>query len=106
MTGKHHEFVPAEGAHFFPDVHGLPRSQELPFFDIHGPAALGAGFQKIRLAAQKSGNLEQIHVFGGNFRFLGRMHIRNDGQFQLPADFRQNAAAFPHAGTAKRGDLS
>ena len=34
------------------------------------------------------------------------MHVRNDGQFQLFADFRQDAAAFPYAGSAEGRDGS
>ena len=50
----------AFGLEFCGDIFHIPRREELAFFDIHDPAGVGGGSEKIGLAAEERRDLENI----------------------------------------------
>ena len=51
------EVLAAESAHFAGDVDGVERGEELAFFDVHGAAGFGGGFEQVGLAAEEGWDL-------------------------------------------------
>ena len=80
------------------------RGEELAFFDVHGAAGLGGGFEQVGLAAEERGDLQQIDVFGGDVRLLGGVDVGGDGDAEFLGDFAEDAAAFLDAGAAEGVD--
>ena len=95
------EAITSERPHFIGDVHAIPRREELAFFHVHDATSFRRGFEKIGLAAEESGDLEEIDVFRSDLRLLGGMDIGGDGDFELLGNFTEDAATFDNPGAAE-----
>src|ERR1039458_3851943 len=51
----------ARGADLLDWVRHIPRGDELALLDIHSPACPSSGYQQVGLAAEESGNLQDIN---------------------------------------------
>ncbi len=95
------EAIATEGAHFVPDVDGVPGGEELAFFDVHGAAGFSGGFEQVGLAAEEGRDLEEIDVFGGDVRLFGSMDVGGDGDSEFAGDFPEDPATFFDARAAE-----
>ena len=77
------EVVAAEGAEFIGDVDGVPRGEELAFFDVDDASGFGGGFEEVGLAAEEGGDLEEVDVFCGEFGLFGGVDVRGDGDVEF-----------------------
>src|SRR5215469_16792644 len=59
----------AEGNQFLGDVSHIPWRKELAFFYIDRTARFRSSTQKIRLPAEKCGNLQHVDLLAGNLGF-------------------------------------
>ena len=94
----------ARARDFRRDILHVPRRQELPFLHIDGAACGARGQQQIRLAAQKSRDLQYIYCLGRGRALFSTMYIGQHGQPRRRAHIRQNGQAFLHANAAGCGN--
>jgi hypothetical protein len=57
-----------------------------PFLDVDGAAGFAGSDQQVGLAAEESGNLEDIDGFGGDLAVRGLVHIGEHGQARVFGD--------------------
>ena len=91
----------ASGATFVDGVLHIPGGDELAFLDIHGAAALAAGDNEVGLAAEESGDLEDVGDFGDAGDVGGFVDVGEDGDADGVSNFFQNAEAFLETRAAK-----
>ena len=66
------------------------RGQELPLLDIDDLAGFPGCLEKVRLPAEKSGNLKNIHNFGSLRGFFGRVDIGQNRYVESALDLGQD----------------
>jgi len=72
------------------DVRHVPRSEELAFLDIDDLAGFRRSYQQIGLPAQEGRNLQHINGRRDPRTLLRLMHIGENRNFELVADFGKN----------------
>ena len=88
-----HEVFTTDGLELVGDVFDIPRSHELAFFDVHGAARFTRSEDKIGLAGEESGDLEEVDVLGGDFCLLRRVDVSSDRDTELFTDALKELAA-------------
>ena len=101
--GKEDSLV-ARGVDFLNAMAHIPWSDELAFLDVVRAAGFTGGHQQVGLAAQKSGNLEDIDSLGCDFAVGRLVDISENGQAGIFGNAAKDARAFIEAGTAKALD--
>ena len=98
---REQEFFRARAPGLFHDLAHFRRRKELAFFQVHDLARGHGGFNQIRLAAEESGNLQNVHDFArdGGVRFV--MNVGQDRHADFLAHFGQHAQTFVEARPAK-----
>ena len=66
-------------------------SQELSLLDVHHAARVGGSDQQFGLAAQESGNLQHVNIFGGDIGLDGLMDVGHYGDIKRFAHLAQDA---------------
>ena len=84
-------------------AHVLGRS-ELSLLDVDGASGAGGGDEQVGLAAEKSGDLQDVDDFSGGGGLVGFVDIGEDGDLDLVAHAGEDAQAFGEAGAAEAGD--
>ena len=72
------------------DLLHLAWGKELAFFDVQDFAGVCGGGDEVGLAAEKSGDLQNIEHFRRYFNFLFLMDIGQNGKIQICLDFLQD----------------
>ena len=77
----------------FRDAPHFVRRKELAFFQVHDFAGGDGGFDQIRLAAEKRGDLQNVHDLagGGGLRFVVNIGQHRHAEFR--ADFGESFQA-------------
>jgi len=86
---------------FLDRVGHIPWGNELAFLDVDGATGFAGGYQQIRLAAEKGGNLEHVHGFGGHGAVGRLVHIGQHRQAGVLGQAAQDARALDQARPAK-----
>ena len=88
-------------ADFLHTVSHIPGGDELAFLDVDGAAGAARGDEKVGLAAEERGNLEDIDGFGDDTAVSGFVNVGKDRRAGIPGDAAEDARAFSQAGTAE-----
>jgi len=75
-------------------VPNIVRRDELTFFDIHDASSPRGGDQQICLAAQESGNLQNVCGFGGESGLRRLVDIGKHGESRIANRFQNPQARF------------
>jgi len=94
-------FVVAGGGNFLDDVGHVPRRDELGFLDVDDAAGLGGSEKKIRLAREKSGDLQDVAGFCGRGGLRGIVDVGEDRNLEIGFNFAEDAKAFDQARAAE-----
>ena len=90
--GQHQVGIASRGG-FLKDMCGIPGGEELPLLDIYRPGLTGYFTDKVGLAAEKRGYLEDIEDPGSRFDLLDAMDVGEDGAIELLPDLLENRRA-------------
>jgi hypothetical protein len=95
------DFFAAGSSSFFDDLAHLGRREELALLDVDDFARLDGGGDEIGLAAEKSGDLEDVND-GSNGGHLGfGVDIGDDRQIKFGAESRKDVESFVHTEAAE-----
>ena len=82
-------------------LHRLGR-ETLAFLDVDGAAGACGGHEEVGLAAEESGNLEHVDVFGGHACLFGRMDVGDHGDAERLTHLGQNSQSLMVADAGER----
>jgi|SRR5579872_2485408 len=97
----HKDAIVSRGFAFLDDVFHIPRRHELAFFDVDHALAHGGSDHQVGLAAEKSGNLENVGDFGNLADVGDLMHIGEHGHVDFLLNFFQDPQAFCETRSSK-----
>ena len=72
---RQHDVIIAAFGDLIGNILHIPWREELPLFDVHDLACFGRGDQKICLAAQKGGDLQDVNMGGDALNLLLCMYV-------------------------------
>ncbi len=87
---------------FFRDAPHFVRRKELAFFQVHDFSGRDGGFNQIRLAAKKRGDLQNVHDLARARGLLFRVHVRQNWHAEFLADVGKRFQSAFDARPAKR----
>ncbi len=87
------DIVVPGGRHFVRGVADIVGRNELALLDVHGAAGATRGDEQIGLAAEKSGDLEDVHGFGGGFGLRRLVDVGEDS-IAIALEIGEDAKAF------------
>ena len=88
---NHDVVISGIGYFLYGKLHGS-RREELSFFDIDNFPCLGSSYQQVRLPAEESRDLQDIHILGSHCSFSCFVNIgysRNTERVAYPAEYFQ-----------------
>ncbi len=94
----------AGGGDFFGNVAHIPWGEELGLLDIDDASGFRGGEEKIGLAREEGGDLENVRDFGGGSGLGGFVDVGEDREVEIGFDFGEDAKALGEAGAAERFD--